>query len=156
MTEENVVPQREAARMLRAVREACAWADPVPTHLVERLVTRLAARDLDAELAVLTLRAHEPVLASTRGTTDPLTVEFSGGEFSLLVRVTHLSEERQRLDGWVSPATPERVTLTADAQEFGTDIDESGRFEFADVPRGPFRLRVEGDHEPFRTDVIRP
>ncbi len=62
--------------------------DPMPPELVEQVLVAIATEDLDAEYELLHLVARTTELAGARGSSDALTISFSGEAFSLLLRVS--------------------------------------------------------------------
>jgi hypothetical protein len=139
MTRERVFDELEAMWTQR---------DPMPKGLVERMQAVVAAEvaladtDLDYELMLLIERSTE--LAGTRGTATAYTLRFSADGLDLLVRAGGPSDlGTTRLDGWVVPPAPVTVRATqVGGQELSweVEIDEQGRFEFPELPRGLYRL----------------
>lgn len=149
--------------LLQVVREVWTEHDPVPEGLVQRMqaaVTaelEVAATDLDAELLVLVSR--EEMLTGARGSAA-YTLRFSSGETDLLVRAVETTKGKARLDGWVSPPRAVSVTATT-VPETGSAwsalSDDTGRFEFTDLPTGMVRLQLRPDRapgEPFGTPAF--
>jgi hypothetical protein len=98
----------------------------------------LADTDLDYELMLLVGRSTE--LAGTRGG-SAYTLRFTADGLDLLVRVAP-NDGGTRVDGWIVPPVP--VTVQA-AQVDGertwdTEVGLEGRFEFAELPNGLYRL----------------
>lgn len=149
--------------LLQVVRDVWTGADPVPDGMVGRMHAAVVAElevagtDLDAELMRLVSRESE--LAGARGTAA-YTLRFSSGETDLLVRAVETGEGTARLDGWVSPPRVALVTATT-VPENGTTwtvtSDDTGRFEFTDLPTGTVRLHLMPDDasgEPFGTPAF--
>lgn len=136
------------AGLLKIVRDVWEERDPVPEGLVERMQAVvqteaiLAGVDLDYELMVLVERSTE--LAGARGTAA-YTLRFAHGETEVLLRAVGNDAGGARLDGWLAPATAMTVRATevtehGEARSFEVETDARGRFEFADLPAGLFRL----------------
>lgn len=138
--------------LLKIVREVWEERDPVPEGLVERMAAVvqaeaiLADADLDYELLVLIERSHE--LAGARGTAA-YTLRFAhqdpAGDTEVLLRAVGNDAGGARLDGWLAPATAMRIRATevidhGEGRSFEVDTDARGRFEFADLPSGLYRL----------------
>lgn len=127
--------------------------DPMPEGLVQRMQALAAAEDalrdtdLDYELMLLIERSTE--LAGTRGGTA-YTLRFGVEDLDLLVRVGGGTGGGARLDGWIVPPAPVSVRATriddGDAM-WETAVDDRGRFEFADLPVGLYRLWLTADGE---------
>ena len=77
---ENGISLRDLARM---------WdvRDPMPDDLVEKVLVAIETEDLDTEYELLHLMERTRELAGARGEGEALTIAFSGGSFSLLLRV---------------------------------------------------------------------
>lgn len=130
--------------LLQVVRTLWDERDPVPAGLVARMQAAVAAAstDLDEELMLLVERSTE--LAGARGSAA-YTLRFELGDLNLLVRVAS-EDDRARLDGWVTPASPMAVRASSVADELRTWdalVDERGRFELENLPTGLVRLRLE-------------
>jgi hypothetical protein len=141
------------AQLLDALRGLYDEVDPPPADLVDGVLARLAAEELDVEL--LALVDSSELAGAVRGTTDAadagtdesMTLEFAGASYRVLLRIDTV-DGRRRVDGWVVPAVPMRVSLVPDtegpvadyAAASSTAPDEHGRFEFADVAHGRFRI----------------
>lgn len=150
--------------LLKIVRQVWEEHDPVPEGLVERMQAVvqteaiLADTDLDYELLVLVERSAE--LAGARGTAA-YTLRFAYGTTEVLLR-TDRSDSGARLDGWIAPAAAMRVRATevtdhGEGHSWETETDANGRFEFADLPTGLFRLwltPLDGDATAFGTPAF--
>src|SRR6478735_1914361 len=84
--------------------------DPMPDDLVEKVLVAIETEDLDREYELLHLMERTRELSGTRGDGEALTIAFSGGSFSLLLRVSEIGTAHCRVDGWVTPAQAMRVT----------------------------------------------
>ncbi len=115
--------------------------DPMPDSLVAKALAAIGTANLDADYELLHLveRSHE--LAGTRsGVGDTRTIAFSGGAFSLLLRVSELTDRSCRVDGWVSPPQAMTVKVTQQARSFQALVDTLGRFEISPLPTGLTRF----------------
>jgi hypothetical protein len=130
---ENGISQRDLARM---------WdvRDPMPEDLIEKVLVAIATEDLDAEYEMLHLMERTRELTGARGDGEALTIAFSGGSFSLLLRVSELGTKHCRVDGWVTPAQSMRVTVTQQDTTQDAEVDARGRFEIARMPTGLTRF----------------
>lgn len=138
-------------QLLRAVRELYDHVDPPPADLAEGVLARIGVQHLELEYELLSLVDTSGLAGAVRGPTDAgtdesVTLEFAGGSYRVLLRVDTVAS-RRRVDGWVVPAVPMRVSLVPDADQAGepaaglhTMPDEHGRFEFPQVERGRFRV----------------
>jgi hypothetical protein len=150
--------------LLKIVRQVWEQRDPVPEGLVERMQAVvqteaiLADTDLDYELLVLVERSAE--LAGARGTAA-YTLRFAHETTEVLLR-TDRSDSGARLDGWIAPASAMRVRATevtdlGECHSWETETDANGRFEFADLPTGLFRLwltPLDGEATAFGTPAF--
>lgn len=114
--------------------------DPMPPGLVDKVLVALATEDVDAEYELLDLVERSRELHGTRAGSDAMTVEFSGGPFSMLLHVTSVGEGHRRVDGWVAPAKPMRVSVRQGAKTWDAAVSLLGRFEFARLPVGLSRF----------------
>lgn len=120
--------------------------DPVPHDLVEKVLVTIETEDLDAEYEMLHLLERTRELSGARSSGEALTIAFSGGSFSLLLRVSELGTKHCRVDGWVTPAQSMRVTVSQQDLTQEADVDPRGRFEIPRLPTGltRFFLRSAG------------
>lgn len=125
---------------LRDLRRMWDLRDPMPDGLVEKVLVALGTEDLDTEYELLHLMERTRELSGVRGDGEALTIAFSGGSFSLLLRVSELSARHCRVDGWVTPAQSMRVTVTQQDTTQEAVVDSRGRFEIARMPTGLTRF----------------
>ena len=136
---------------LRGVWEA---VDSMPADLVDHMVAAVAVEDLSREYALLTL-VESAQLAAVRSDSDTSTLQFSDGTSTVLLHVTKATNQSRRIDGWVdTPALA--IRLVQDGIDESTQVSEHGRFAFADVSPGLWRLRLAvkdaaGDIQDFQT-----
>lgn len=114
--------------------------DPMPQGLVERVLVAIETDDLDREYELLHLVERSRALAGTRAVAEALTISFAVGDFALMLRVSATRDGYCRVDGWATPPSPMRVTLSQQDHTADTDVDERGRFEFQEVPVGLTRF----------------
>lgn len=143
-------------------RLAQTWSrhDPPPEGLVERALAAARAElapdepdPLDLELELLVLLDRSAELAGTRAGAGPVTLQFAGrlegdAELQLLVRVTPLSADECRVDGWVTPDTGVTVVAVQGRRRTEAVVSGPGRFEFARLGRGETRLVVSTGPDP--------
>lgn len=128
------------AALFARLRGVWEQVDPVPADLVDRMVAAVAVADLSREYALLTLIEAAPQ-AAVRSETDSATLQFSDGTTTVLLHVTKAAGDTRRVDGWVdTPALA--VRLVQDEHEVAAEASEHGRFAFADVAAGLWRLRL--------------
>lgn len=127
-------------------RVAQMWRhrDPVPSGLVDTVLVALATETLDEEYELLHLDQRSRELAGARGG-DALTIGFSGGPFSLLLRVSAISDAVCRVDGWVSPPQAMQVKVTQQSRSWRALVDALGRFEIDRLPTGLTRFFLVSD-----------
>jgi len=119
--------------------------DPMPDDLVEKVLVAIETEDLDREYELLHLMERTRELSGTRGDGEALTIAFSGGSFSLLLRVQEVGSTHCRIDGWVTPAQQMRVTVTQQDTTQEAEVDARGRFEIARMPNGLTRFFLRAD-----------
>jgi hypothetical protein len=123
----------DLAAMWRAV-------DPVPPALVDKVLVAVETENLDAEYELLHLVERSRDLAGARSAGEAVTISFSTGAFSLLLRVSEVSGGQRRVDGWVSPPQPMQVTATQQERSVSAVVDALGRFEISRLPSGLTRF----------------
>ena len=141
-------------QLLEAVRDLFDQVDPPPADLADGVLARLGVEGLELEYELLSLVDASGLNGAVRGAADAartetdesVTLEFAGSSYRVLLRVDTLAG-RRRVDGWVVPSVPMRVSLVPDAEDtaepgpgLATTPDENGRFEFTAVERGRFRI----------------
>lgn len=166
----NAIPTDD--ELLEAVRELFDRVDPPPADLADGVLARLGVEDLELEYELLSLVDSGGLAGRVRSAADTtesdesVTLEFAGATYRVLLRIDTVDGQR-RVDGWVVPAVPLRVSLVPDndgpvaeySDSRSTTPDDHGRFEFADVERGRFRVWLhpeptdegEGSLHPFAT-----
>jgi len=153
---------RDDDHLFAGVRRACERFDPVPTGLVDRMVTvtrDVAHDDPDLELELMLVMERFSELVGTRGGARSYTLRFGGDDIDLLVRVGVSEEEgRARVDGWVVPATSAPVQIRevgGDGRSYDGRAAETGRFEFPDLPTGFYRVSIQlPDDKAFGTPAF--
>ena len=135
---------------LRDLAQMWELRDPMPEDLVEKVLVAIATEDLDVEYEMLHLMERTRELSGARAGSEALTIAFSGGSFSLLLRVSEVGTRHCRVDGWVTPAQSMRVTVTQQDSSQEADVDARGRFEIPRIPTGltRFFLRSQDSGEP--------
>jgi hypothetical protein len=124
-------------RNLAAMWEA---RDPMPDGLVERVLVAVATEDLDTEYELLHLMERTADLAGVRGVGEAMTLSFAGGDISLLLRVSATGEKECRVDGWVTPAQPMKLSVSQKSKTWEAVVDAFGRFELPKLPKGLSRF----------------
>jgi hypothetical protein len=148
--------------LLDRVRRSTGAHDPVPDGMVERMVavTRdLAHSDPDLELQLMLVVERFDELVGTRGGSRSYTLRFAGEGIDLLVRVGVAEDEgRARLDGWIVPAVSgpvEILEVGGEGRRYDGLTTDSGRFEFAHLPTGFYRVSVKtADGQMFATPAF--
>jgi hypothetical protein len=126
--------------------------DPMPAGLIDKVLVAIETENLDAEYELLHLVERSRELAGARGVSDAVTIAFSGGAFSLLLRVSALGDAACRVDGWVSPPQPMRVTVTQQSNTIQALADALGRFEIPRLPTGLTRFWLLSDESAEESD----
>jgi hypothetical protein len=135
---------------LRDLAQMWELHDPMPEDLVEKVLVAIETEELDAKYEWLHLTERSRELVGARGDGEALTIAFSGGSFSLLLRVSELGGKHCRIDGWVTPAQTMRVTVTQHDTTQEAEVDARGRFEIPRMPTGltRFFLRAQDNADP--------
>lgn len=142
-------------RLFDAIRRMWEHRDPVPPGLVDDVLVAIATADLDRDVALLLLVSDSVELAGARSPVGVRVLEFTEGDTSVMLRVDTLDGDLLRVDGWMVPALPGGVVLTADGVTHRAVISGEGRFELSGVARGTAVLRFEpagADDTPFGTE----
>jgi len=126
--------------------------DPMPDSLVDKVLVAIETESLDAEYELLHLVERSRQLEGIRGVGEASTIAFSGGAFSLLLRVTANTEESCRVDGWVSPPKAMTVNATQHSTSFQAAVDTLGRFTIDALPRGLTRFFLVSHNDGDPTD----
>lgn len=155
-------PHLADERLFADVRRASDVFDPVPVGMVERMVavTRdIADHDPDLELQLMLVVERFAELVGTRGGSRSYTLRFGGEGIDLLVRVGVSEEEgRARLDGWMVPAESAPVEVHevgGQGRTYEGVAEDSGRFEFPDLPTGFYRVSLKlADGQTFGTPAF--
>lgn len=126
---------------------AAMWErrDPMPPGLIDKVLVALATENLDAEYELLHLVERSRELAGVRSGGEAMTIAFSGGAFSLLLRVSELTDASCRVDGWVTPPQSMTVKVTQQSRNLQAVVDALGRFEIPRLPTGLTRFFLLSD-----------
>ncbi|MEP7091709.1 MAG: hypothetical protein ABI776_16535, partial [Nocardioidaceae bacterium] len=119
------------AATLRQVRTVFEHADPVPPDLVERVHFALALDVMFDEVARMTrVPLDDFAVRSDRAVGERTeTITFSADRLTAMVTVTRTGQGRVRLDGWLAPPEPMRVSLRVQGSvDRDADADDQGRF----------------------------
>jgi hypothetical protein len=132
--------------LLARVERLWQQVDPPPDDLVDGVLARIAAEDLEFDLLVLVesagvLDGVRSAASGPEGDAGAWSLEYAGADFKVYLRLTRI-EARTRLDGWVVPARPLTVRLLAEDESVTheTALDEFGRFDIADARTGLARI----------------
>ncbi|MCS0499716.1 hypothetical protein [Protaetiibacter mangrovi] len=135
---------RDDQELFGALRELWQERDPMPPGLVDDVLVALGTRRLAEEYRELLLVSDERTLAGARGGA-PRVLEFGVDPVTLLLRIES-DAGTHRIDGWLAPPRSGRASLeTAGHEVAATDISPEGRFEFAGLAPGGYRLVIRPD-----------
>lgn len=140
-------------------RVARMWErrDPMPASLVAKVLVAIETDSLDEEYELLHIVERSRELQGARGLGEALTIAFSGGPFSLLLRVSPVNDTHCRVDGWVSPPQAMTVTATQQKGSWRAVVNTMGRFELDRIPSGLTRFfLVAGEGEPVDHSFATP
>ncbi|MEO3808259.1 hypothetical protein ABGB17_04585 [Sphaerisporangium sp. B11E5] len=142
---ENAPLDLDDVLLLDELRRLYTAADPVPPGLAG--LSRFAVDPRPAHAELLRPREEPALPAAVRGSADLRTVTFETGTFTVVLTIAALDVTTARLDGWLAPATPLRLTLRTPRDTLTTATDPHGRFLFEHAPRGPAQLTVHAPGE---------
>ena len=141
--------------LLRGLGRIADELDPVPELAYQLGYAAYTVRSLDSELAELVddSALHPDGLAGVRGEADVRMLYYQASELGVELEVTHRFGRRSALGQVIGSATPAEVRLeTVElAPQESVPIDELGRFDFDDLPAGPFRLHLLAPERPTVT-----
>ena len=138
--------------IITGIRRMYEATDPMPSGLPERVRFALALRDLEAEVARYADAVGDLALAA-RGVEESRTVTFDSDSLTIMIRVDSNPDGSARIDGWLAPPSPKIVEMKMIDGSLCVNADESGRFVFPSVPRGPARLLVRVSQETALDDL---
>lgn len=118
------------------LRDYYEAVDPVPARMREVALAAFAWRDVEHELAELSLDSLL-VSAPIRSQSGPRLLTFAAGGVNIEIEVDGTGSARQIVGQVIPPAAGE-MRLRTVAQT--TRTDDLGRFFLAEVPAGPFSL----------------
>jgi hypothetical protein len=131
----------EDDQLLDALREAATRVDPVPDLVLRNARAALTTRDLDAELAELTLDSELAAAGTVRADGDDVRLlSFTAAQVSVELQVEY-ADGRVSLRGLVTGATGDAVVEVA-GERHARPIDGDGWFTAAGLPRGATRVVV--------------
>lgn len=124
------------------LRTMWTQADPMPDDLIDSSIVAIESDRIAEEFELLAMSFADRELLGTRSeqTTTPTVIEFSGDDFSVVIRISEVGPGVRRLDGWTDPPTSGTVRIPSAGGEVTVPIDEHGRFEVAEHPAGAIRL----------------
>ncbi len=125
---------------------AAMWEarDPMPEGLIEQVLVAIGTEDLDTEYELLHLMERNTELAGVRGG-EAVTLSFAGHSFSMLIRVSAIGHRQCRVDGWVTPAQPMKLSVSQKSKTWEAVVDAFGRFELPKLPTGLSRFWLAAD-----------
>jgi hypothetical protein len=138
--------------LLDEVREMYLTLDPVPEHLVDRILFALELEDLNIEVFRPAVGAE--LLTAARGTGAARTITFDGDSITVMVSIVDTDQETLRLDGWLAPPAEHTVELRTENGSRRTTTDPDGRFSITGVPHGLAQLVVHPTEGSARTRVV--
>jgi hypothetical protein len=136
--------------ILGQLRSAFADVDPPPDDLDERSKFAIELENVDIEVSRL---YEDTLLGSGARAADRIrTITFEADRMTIMLTVADAGEGSLRVEGWLAPAAPLRVSLrTATEQPADVLADQHGRFAFDGVPAGLSQLAV---HSPDHPDLV--
>jgi hypothetical protein len=143
--------------LMDELRTAAAHLDPPPATALEAGRAALTWRTIDAELAELTYDSlvADPAAAGVRGPSGPRALTFEAGDLVVDCEVHPAAGDRLRVLGQIAGDVPEgAVSVHHRAGSADVPLDDLGRFDVADVPAGPVRLRVRTAQRTVHTEWL--
>lgn len=157
MTVHDPTTEPADAALFIELRRMWQWADPMPDDLPDRVLFALDLEQLEMDFELLRLvTATEHDAAVRSAVTDVSTITFSGPSVTVMMRVSVTGRGRRRLDGWLAPTQPLRVTVHHADGARDTAVDDRGRFVVEDLPAGMTRLVLSPADDPQATPFITP
>jgi hypothetical protein len=147
----NGSPHLDASNdaLLRQLGLIAERLEPAPALVYQLGYAAFAFRSLDAELAELVddsaLQADE--LAGVRGDSDVRMLFYQASELAVELHVTR-REGRHSALGQVVGGSVTAVRVESLEREETLPIDDLGRFDVDDLPRGPFRIHLVDPGQP--------
>ncbi len=144
--------------VLAAVADLFARVDPVPAGLVDRISFALALEHVDAEVARMSAE-HASDLAVARGDEATRTITFEAPSLTIMITISHMTDDLVRLDGWLAPPGAHRVEVRTATGRIETRADGEGCFALRRVPHGLAQLVVRTEDSATTgpaTSVITP
>jgi hypothetical protein len=142
------------AQLLARLEALWRQVDPVPPALTRRVGFAIDLTRLDVEVARLVQAERETLV---RGGRDSRTVTFETRDLAVMVRVAEDVEGMVRLDGWLAPPAPHRVSVRGEGGERVVTADADGRFTVPVLPRGLAQLVITpAAGSALRREVVTP
>lgn len=130
--------------------------DPVPSGLADRILFSVELDGIESELAQL---EDMVAPAGARTEEEARTITFASRSLTVMVTPTPSGPGRFRLDGWAAPGAGLPVELRTATGSLHVTADETGRFEFVDVPAGRLQFVFhpgDGSAAALRVPVVTP
>jgi hypothetical protein len=129
-------------QILDEICEVFELADPMPADLPDQILFSLALRDLEVEVARLSVQEDEGMVLAARGEEQSRMVTFDSDSLTIMIRIDSNEDGTARVDGWLTPPQCREIELTTTGEPLQSHSDAKGRFAFARVPRGSTQLTV--------------
>ena len=131
------------AALLALLQRVAEQVDPVPELSYDLARATFGLRDLDSQLAAL---MHDSALEAgdlvrRGGDADVRLLSYEAGDLMVELQVSASGANRTIL-GEIHGGRVERIAVQTDGPGVEVQPDEQGRFRLADLPAGPFRLRL--------------
>jgi hypothetical protein len=142
----NSTPAQDPAdaALLALLQRVAEQVDPVPELSYDLARATFGLRDLDSQLAAL---MHDSALEAgdlvrRGGDADVRLLSYEAGDLMVELQVSASGASRTIL-GEVVGGRVERIAVQTDGPGVEVQPDELGRFRLADLPTGPFRIRLQ-------------
>lgn len=127
------------ARLLAALGDLLAEADPVPPEVQQAARAAFQWRLVDSDLARLVEDSAVSPMAGVRSPAGARLLTFEAGPLTVVVEVAERGTQR-RLLGQLVPPGPAAVEVRHAGGALSVPADELGRFTVESLPAGPVSL----------------
>jgi hypothetical protein len=125
---------------------------PVPSHVTEGSLWVHDFVTADAELAAIIADSANGAPVGVRGLASVRAISFASQDFEIDVEISDVAWDTRRIAGMVVPGGEGTARLAVGGRRSETEIDERGRFVFAEVPMGTALITLQFGDVTLRLD----